>query len=60
MFNKLQKLKSKKVCQGSEVPVEIIKENTNIITDLIYNNVSNSLFASYFPSNLKNVDITPV
>ena len=60
IFNELQKLKSKKACQGSDIPVTLIKENINIITDFIYNNLNNSLFSSYFPSNLKNADITPV
>ena len=59
IFNELQKLKSKKACQGSDTPVKIIKENINIITDFIYNNFNNSLFSSNFPSNLKNADITP-
>ena len=60
IFNELQKLKSKKACQGSDIPVKIIKENIDIITNFIYNNFNNSLFSSYFPSNLKNADITPV
>ena len=60
IFNELQRLKSKKACQGSDIPVKIIKENINIITNFIYKNFSNSLLSSYFPSNLKNPDITPV
>ena len=60
IFNDLQKLKSQTACQGSDIPVKIIKENMNIITDFIYNNFNNSLFSSYFPSNFKNADITPV
>ena len=60
IFNELQKLKSKRAFQGCDIPVKIIKENTNIITDFIYNNLNNSLFSSYFPSNLKNADVTPV
>ena len=59
IFNELTKLKSKKTCQGSDIPVKIIKENIDVITDFIYNNLNNSLFSSYFPSNLKNADITP-
>ena len=59
IFNALKKLKSKKACQGSDIPVKIIKENINIVTNCIYNNFNNSLFSSYFPSNLKNADITP-
>ena len=33
IFNELQKLKSTKGCQGSNLAVKIIKENINIITD---------------------------
>ena len=50
IFNELQKLKTKKACQRSDIPVKIIKENINIITDFIYNNFSNSRFSSYFSS----------
>ena len=53
IFNELQKLKSKKACKGSD----IIKENINIITDFVYNNFNNSLFSSYFSSDLKNTDV---
>ena len=53
----MQKLKSKKACQGSDVPVKIIKENIDIITDFIYN-FNNLYFSSNFPQNLKNADIT--
>ena len=60
IINELQKLKIKKACQGSDIPVKIIKKNIDMITDFIYNNFKNSLFTSYFPSNLKNADITPV
>ena len=60
IFNELQKLKSKKACQGSDKPVKIIKENNEIITDFFNKNFNNSLFSSYVPSNLKNTDVTPV
>ena len=60
IFNELQKLKNKKACQGSDIPVKIIKENINIIKSFTYKNFSNSLLSSYFPSNLKNADITPI
>ena len=60
IFNELQKLKSKKACQRSDIPVKLIKENINIITDFIYNNFNNSLISSYFQSNLEHADITPI
>ena len=49
IFNELQKLKSKKACQGSDISVKIIKENNDIMTDFIYNSFNNSLLSSYFP-----------
>ena len=60
IFNELQKLKSRKPCQGSGMPVKIIKENIDILKDFIYDNFNNSLLSSYFPLNLKNANMTPV
>ena len=60
IFHELQKLESKKACQGSDIPLKTIKENINFMPGFIYNNFNNSLFSSYFPSNWKNADITPV
>ena len=54
IFNELQKLNGKKAYQRNYIPVKIIKENINIITDFIYNNFNNSLFSSYFLLDLKN------
>ena len=35
------RLKKQKACQGSDITVKIIKENTGIITYFIYNNFNN-------------------
>ena len=58
ILGKMEKLKSKTVSQRSDIQAKIIKGNINIITNFIYNNFNNSLFNSYFPSILKNADIT--
>ena len=58
IFNELQKLTTKNAC--SDIPVKIIKENTNTAAGLIYNNFDHSVFSLCFPSNFKNADITPV
>ena len=60
IFHELQKPESKNVCQGSDIPLKTIKENINFIPYFIYNNFNNSLFSSYFSSNWKNANITPV
>lgn len=38
----LRKLDPKKVCQESDVPVKIFKENLGIVSTFVYNNVNNS------------------
>ena len=58
ILNELRKLNPKKACQKSDIPVKIIKENTDIVANFVYNNFNNSLFSSKFPSHLKNATIT--
>ena len=60
ILNELRKLNPKKACQESDIPVKIIKENLDIVSNFVYNNFNNSLFSSNFPSYLKNANITPI
>ena len=53
ILNELRKLNPKKACQESDIPLKIIKENLDIVSTLVYNNFSNSLFSSNFPSHLQ-------
>ena len=49
ILNELHKLNPKKACQESDIPVEIIKEYLDIVSNFVYNNFNNSLFSSNFP-----------
>ena len=60
ILNELRKLSPQKACQESDIPVKIIKENLDIVSNFVYNNFNNSLFSSNFPSYLKNANITPI
>ena len=60
ILNELRKLNPKKACQEIDIPVKIIKENLDIVSNFVYNNFNNSLFSSNFPSYLKNPNITPI
>ena len=60
ILNELRKLNLKKACQESDIPVKIIKENLDIVSNFVYNNFNNSVFSSNFPSYLKNATITPI
>ena len=43
ILNELCKLNSKKACQESDIPVKIIKENLDIVSNFVYNNFNNSV-----------------
>ena len=60
ILNELCKLNPKKVCQESDIPEKVIKENLDIVSNLVYNNFSSTLFSSNFPLYLKNANITPI
>ena len=47
-------------CQESDIPVKIIKENLDTVSNFVYNNFNNSLFSSNFPSHLKNATMNPI
>ena len=53
ILNELCKLNPKKACQESDIPVKIIKEKLDIVSNFVYKNFNNSLFSSNFPSYLK-------
>ena len=53
ILNEFLKLNPKKVCQESDIPVKLIKENLDIVSNFVYSNFNNSLFNSNFPSHLK-------
>ena len=60
ILNELCKLNPKKAYQESDIPVKIIKENLDIVSNFVYNNFNNFLFSSNFPSYLKNATISPI
>ena len=43
ILNELRKLNPKKACQESDIPVKIIKENLDIVSNFVYNNFNNSV-----------------
>ena len=53
--NLLRKLNLKKAYQESDILVKIIKENLDIVSNFVYNNINNSPFSSNFPIILKKM-----
>ena len=60
ILNELRKLNPKKGFQKSCIPVKMIKEILDILSNFIYNNFNNSLFSSSFLLTLKSANITPI
>ena len=56
----MQNLDMKKTCQENNIPVNIIKSHKDIFPYFIHHNFYNSLFSSFFPSELKKADIIPI
>ena len=59
-FTEIQNLNSRKASQQNDIPVKILKENSDICSYILHHNFNNSLFSNKFPKSLKRADITPV
>ena len=56
----LNKLKSNKASQKTDIPIQIVKENVDIISHFLHHNFNNSLSCSTFPTGMKYADVTPI
>ena len=57
ILSDILKLETSKVCQETDTPTKIVKENADIFANVLVSNFNNSI---QFPSILKNATITPV
>ena len=60
IIKEINNLKTNKTTQSTNIPTELIKENSDIFADFIFENFNNSVFYSSFSSPMKNAIITPV
>ena len=56
----IQNLNSRKASQQNDIPIKILKENSNICSYILHHNFNKSLVSNKFPKYLKKVDISPV
>ena len=54
------KLDVNKAWQNSDIPIKVLKENTNIFSNFLSISFNNSIKLSTFPEILKHGDITPL
>ena len=61
-LTEIQNLNSRKASQQNDIPVKILKENSDICSYIyiVHYNFNNSLFSNKFSKYLKRADITPV
>ena len=57
LWKELNKLKSKKALQETDIHIKIIKKNVDVIPHFFYHNFKNSLLCSTFPTGVKYADL---
>ena len=60
ILKEIKNLKLNKATQNTDIPIKLIKENSDIFADFIFGNLNDSISQSVFPSALKLANITPV
>ena len=56
----IHNLNSNKASQHSDIPIKIIKSNSDIFSDFLFVNINSSIKSSLFLSCLKIADIMPI
>ena len=59
-LTEIENLNSRKASQQNDIPVKILKGNSDICSYILHHNSNNSLFSNKFPKYLKKADINPV
>ena len=60
MLEEIQRLDIKKAAQESDIPFRIIKEDSDLFGEYLLSTYNNAIDKSYFPTGLKQANITPV
>ena len=60
ILKEIKNLKANKATQNTNISTKLIKENSGITADFIFENLNGSISQSVFPSALKLANITPV
>ena len=60
MMKEINNMKTNKAPPNTDIPINVIKENSDIFADFIFENLNDCIAKSLFPSPLKNAIITLV
>ena len=59
IMKELNNLDTNKAIQNTDIPTKLIKENSDIFANFIFENLNNCISHSIFPTSMKNAIITP-
>ena len=60
IMKELNNLDTNKTIQNTDIPTKLIKENSDIFANFIFENLNNCISHSIFPTSMKHAIITPV
>ena len=60
IMKELNNLDTNKAIQNTDIPTKLIKENSDIFANFIFENLNNCISHSIFPTSMKNAIITPI
>ena len=60
MRKEIKNMNASKAIPKDTLPVKIVQNNSDIMTDILCNNFNNSIYSSEFPNNLKLADVSPI
>ena len=60
IMKELNNLDTNKAIQNTDIPKKLIKENSDIFANFIFENLNNCISHSIFPTSMKNAITTPV
>ena len=60
ILKKINNLDTAKASQQSDIPTNILKQNSDYFAEYFCRNINQCIFKSMFPPDLKLADVTPV
>ena len=60
VLKKVKILDTAKATQQSDIPTNILKQNSDYFAEYFYENINQGMSKSIFPSDLKLANVTPV
>ena len=60
VYRVIKNIDSSKAYQKNNIPPKVLKDNADVLSSFIHDNINQNINKGKFPDNLKNADITPI